>query len=261
MVSRRDKWAHGLSWTALVLSLGGVAAALVAGLGNGAGWWTFGAGLGALRYALYAAVAGGLLAIVAWFMARKTGARTEWVNGLALISAVAFTAYLGNQILEARKVPAIHEASTDLDDLPQFRALALRSDYLENIPDLGRAELAALPALERWKAIHREAYGDLKPLRLAQPPAEVLRRAEELARSRGWNVAGVDQQAGTIEATATTLFFRFKDDVVVRVRPDPSRAGGSVIDMRSISRVGRSDLGVNAKRVRAFLRDLGAAAS
>ena len=59
-----------------------------------------------------------------------------------------------------------------------------------------------------------------------------------------------------LEATDTTLFFRFKDDVVVRIRPDPARAGGSIVDMRSISRVGVSDVGVNAKRIRDFLRDL-----
>ena len=69
-------------------------------------------------------------------------------------------------------------------------------------------------------------------------------------------MARVDPQAGTLEATAETLFFRFKDDVVVRVRPDPARAGGSIVDMRSISRVGGSDIGVNAKRIRAFLADL-----
>jgi uncharacterized protein (DUF1499 family) len=84
----------------------------------------------------------------------------------------------------------------------------------------------------------------------------VLQRAEQLARERGWAVAGVDPAAGTLEATATTLFFRFKDDVVLRVRSDLERPGGSVVDMRSISRVGGSDIGVNAKRVRRFLADL-----
>jgi uncharacterized protein (DUF1499 family) len=57
-----------------------------------------------------------------------------------------------------------------------------------------------------------------------------------------------------LEATETTFFFRFKDDVVVRARPAPG--GGSLVDMRSISRVGGSDVGLNAKRVRAFLADL-----
>jgi len=63
-------------------------------------------------------------------------------------------------------------------------------------------------------------------------------------------------RTGSFEATATTFFFRFKDDVVVRVRPDPDQPGGSIVDMRSISRVGGSDIGVNAARIRAFLADL-----
>jgi uncharacterized protein (DUF1499 family) len=236
-----------------------VAAALVAALGTGAGAWTYVGGLGALRYALFAAVAGGLLAIIAWFVSRRSRVRTGWLNALALLSAVGFTLYLGNMIVTARSVPAIHDVATNLDDLPQFASLAVRPDRLDRVPDEGKAELAALSPEQRWKALHRRAYGDLKPLRLASSPAEVLRRAEALARERGWTVAAVDPRSGTVEATATTLFFRFKDDVVVRVRPDPARAGGSVVDMRSISRVGLSDVGVNAKRIRAYLRDLEAA--
>ena len=69
-------------------------------------------------------------------------------------------------------------------------------------------------------------------------------------------VVSVDARAGILEATATTMFFRFKDDVAVRVRPDPTRPGGSIVDMRSISRVGGSDVGVNAARIRRFLFDL-----
>ena len=81
-----------------------------------------------------------------------------------------------------------------------------------------------------------------------------MRRAAALARERGWETALVDDRAGIVEATATSLFFRFKDDIAIRVRPAPG--GGSLVDMRSISRVGASDVGMNAKRVRAFLADL-----
>ena len=256
-ISARGRWARRLSWLALALSLGGVAAALVAALGTGGGAWSYRGGLGALRYALFAAIAGGVLAIAAFVTARGTRARTGPANTLALIAAVLFTGYLGRQIATARSVPAIHDAATDLDDLPQFRTLTVREDNLASIPDQERPELAAMNPGNRWKALHREAYSDLRPLRLPRPPAEVLSRAEQLARERGWTIAQVNKQAGTLEATATTLFFRFKDDVVVRVRSDPARAGGSLVDMRSISRVGGSDVGVNAKRIRSFLADLG----
>jgi uncharacterized protein (DUF1499 family) len=249
-------WGKRLSLLALALSLGGVAAALVAAVGTGAGWWDYGAGLGVLRYALLAAAAGGLLSIVAWFVSRRSGVRTGWLNGLALVTALLFVAYLGNMIVTARSLPMIHDATTNLEDVPQFSRLTLRADYLAKVPDEGKAELAALSPEERWKALHRRAYPDLRPLRLAAPPERVLKQAEQLARDRGWNVAAVDPTGGTLEATATTLFFRFKDDVVVRVRPDPASPGGSIVDMRSISRVGLSDLGVNARRVRAFLSDL-----
>ncbi len=253
-------WGRRLSWLALALSLGGVTAALVAAIGTGAGWWAYGAGLGVLRYALMASAAGAVLAIIAWFVSRRSGARTGWMNALALIVGLLFVAYLGNMIVTARSVPMIHDATTNLDDVPSFGRLAVRADNLEKVPDEGRAELAALSPEERWKALHRRAYADLRPLRLAVPPDRVLEQAEQLARDRDWDVAAVDPAAGTLEATATTLFFRFKDDVVVRVRPDPARPSGSIVDMRSISRVGLSDLGVNARRIRAFLSDLEEAA-
>lgn len=256
----KGRWAGRLSLAALVLSLGGIALAVVAAVGTGTATWGFALGLRLLGYAFFAAIGGGLMAIVAWVVARRTGQKNGWRTGLALLSALAFTGYLGSMILTARSVPAIHDAATDLDDLPQFRTLTLRADNLDRIPDQGKAELKALPPEERWKALHRQAYGDLKPLRLGAPPVEVLRQAGTLAEKKGWTIAAVDPAAGTLEATATTLFFRFKDDVVVRVRPDPAQPGGSVVDMRSVSRVGVSDLGVNARRIRDFLRDLKAAA-
>ena len=109
-----------------------------------------------------------------------------------------------------------------------------------------------MPPEQRWKAIHRAHYGDLRTVRLAAPPAQTVRRVAALAGERGWETALVD--ADQVEATDTSTFFRFKDDVVVRVRPAPG--GGSLVDMRSISRVGGSDVGMNAKRIRAFLADL-----
>jgi uncharacterized protein (DUF1499 family) len=77
--------------------------------------------------------------------------------------------------------------------------------------------------------------------------------AHDVARELGWEIVAVDPEAGRVEATATTLWFGFKDDVVVRVRPGQT---GATVDVRSISRVGGGDLGANAARVRAFLERL-----
>ena len=248
--SNRD-WTRLITRAAVLLGIGAVVAALVAAFGSAMEMWSFRTGLTALRYLFFAAAAGALLGLIGLVMARKR-AKLMLANLLALVVALGFVLYLGNLVRIAKSVPAIHDVATNLDDLPQFTRLKVRADNLENIPDEGKPELKALPPGERWKALHRAHYGDIRTIRLDSPPAQTVRRAAALARERGWETALVDE--GKVEATDTSTFFGFKDDVVVRVRPAPG--GGSLVDMRSISRVGGSDVGINAKRVRAFLADL-----
>lgn len=251
----RADWARWITIAALVLGLGGTAAALVAAVGAGQGAWHFRGAFAVLRYAFYAAIAGALLGLLGLVAARRARqARLMLPNLLALVVALGFVLFLGGQVRTARSVPAIHDIATDLDDVPQFTRLKVRADNLEKVPDMDRPELKALGPEARWKAIHREAYGDVKTLRVPMSVEDTIRRAAALARERGWTVAHEDPAAGVLEATDTSTFFRFKDDVVVRVRAAPG--SGSLVDMRSISRVGGSDVGVNAKRVRAFLADL-----
>ena len=249
---KRD-WGRLLTRAAMVLGIGGAAAALVASLSAGQGLWHFHPAFTVLRYAFFAAGAGAVLGLIGLFLTRRRP-RLMLANLVTLVIALGFVLYLGNLVRIARSVPAIHDVSTNLDDLPQFTRLPVRADNLEKVPDEGKPELKALPALERWKAVHRQHYGDLRTVRLAVPPQEALRRAWDVARRRGWQIAYVEAADGVFEATDTSRFFRFKDDVVVRVRPAPG--GGSLLDMRSISRVGGSDVGMNAKRIREFLADL-----
>jgi uncharacterized protein (DUF1499 family) len=85
-------------------------------------------------------------------------------------------------------------------------------------------------------------------------PDQAFARAKAVAeRTPGWNVTNADSESGRIEATATSKLFHFVDDVVIRVRPD---GAGSRVDLRSRSRVGQSDLGANAARIRAFEAEL-----
>jgi hypothetical protein len=251
---KRD-WARLVTAAALVFGLGSVAAALAAAIGAGQGAWHFRPAFTVLRYAFFAAMAGAVLGLIGLVLARRArNARLMLPNLVALVAALGFVLFLGMQVRTARSVPAIHDIATDLEDLPQFARLAVRKDNLENVPDMGRPELAALAPETRWKAIHREAYGDIRTVRVPMSVEDAVRAAERLARDRGWDIAHFDPGAGILEATDTSFFFRFKDDVVVRARAAPG--GGTLVDMRSISRVGGSDVGVNAKRIRAFLKDL-----
>jgi len=250
---RKSDWASRITPLALVLAVGGVAAALVGAVGAGRGLWHFRIGFEVLHYAVWAAAAGAVLALVGLVLTRGRG-KPMIGNLVALLVAAGFLLYVGSLIRTAKSVPSIHDATTDLDDVPTFQRLAVRADNLEKIPDEDRPDLKGLAPEARWKAVHRLHYGDLHTLRLAADVPSAVRRAAALARSRGWTLAVADTEAGRVEATATSRFFRFKDDIVIRVRPAPG--GGSMVDMRSVSRVGQSDLGVNAARVRAFMADL-----
>ena len=254
---RRGIWARRVSWAAVLLGIGSVVVALVASIGAGQGMWHFRGAFDVLRYAFFVAIAGALLGLAGLVLARRAQrGRLLLANLLAVVVALGFVLFLGSLVRQARSVPAIHDVSTDLADVPQFTRLKVRADNLETVPDLDRPALKALPPEERWKAVHREAYGDIRTLHVPMSVEDAIRRAEALARERGWDVALSAPAEGRLEATATSRFFRFKDDVVVRARPAPG--GGSLVDMRSISRVGVSDVGMNAKRVRAFLKDLAA---
>jgi uncharacterized protein (DUF1499 family) len=99
----------------------------------------------------------------------------------------------------------------------------------------------------------REGYPDIEPLTMPLPPDRVFNRALDVAQRLGWEIVATDQTGGRIEATDTTRWFGFKDDVAVRITPWGS---GTRVDVRSVSRVGRSDVGTNARRIREFLEAL-----
>ncbi len=147
------------------------------------------------------------------------------------------------RIWSARHAPQIHDISTDLADPPTFQAvLPLRASAANPVT----VDPANSP-------LQRQAYPDLAPLTLATPAAETFVRALDAARAQGWTIVAADAAAGRIEASDVTRWFGFVDDIVIRVKP---AAGGAVVDVRSVSRIGRGDLGTNAARIRAYLQTL-----
>ena len=147
-------------------------------------------------------------------------------------------------IVHARQVPGIHDITTDTDNPPVFVALAPKRVESPNGLDYGGPEVASA---------QKRAYPDLMTLYSPLAPEALFDRAQRAARDCGWHVADADAQKLRIEAVATSWLYGFKDDIVVRIRSD---AGGSRLDVRSASRVGRSDLGANAARIRKYLAEL-----
>lgn len=110
--------------------------------------------------------------------------------------------------------------------------------------------------------IQVKAY-NLQPLNMNLTPDETFKKVEKVAQQMGWHVVSVDPIARRLEAIDTTLLLRFKDDIVIEVRPaissttDPSATSpSSAVHMRSKSRVGKGDLGKNAKRILSFFEAL-----
>lgn len=199
-----------------------------------------------LRWGAYlggAAAALSLLAVVLT-LARPPVER-QWLvlAGLGLLLGAALFGLLATQMYRARGVPPIHDITTDSNDPPSFAAVLPLRANVPNKVDYGGPEVAAQ---------QRNAYPDIGPATLNDPPAQAFERALAAVQAMGWDLVASDSSAGRIEATDTTFWFGFKDDVVVRVRP---ANGGSRIDVRSLSRVGRGDAGTNARRVRAYLRE------
>jgi len=143
----------------------------------------------------------------------------------------------------------IHDISTNTDDPPRFVEVAKLRAENENPAEYSGAETAA---------IQKEAYPDIQPLVLLDPRTFVFDTALQVAKEMGWEIVATDTEAGRIEATATTSFVGFKDDVVIRVR---ARSAETIVDVRSKSRIGRGDMGVNAERVREYLAALQSAAN
>lgn len=194
--------------------------------------------------AFYLFLLGGLVSIIAALTALVSAARGRGFGAgrsLAILTALVFlfTAFgIGGSS------SMINDFTTNLDDPPAFRKAATLA------PNVGR-ELG-YPA--DFADVQRSCCADLKPLRIATPPAAALERAESVARAMPtWTVTAVDPAAGTIEATSESTVFGFVDDVVIRVKPDGE---GSVVDIRSKSRDGRGDMGVNAARIRAYVAAL-----
>ena len=204
-----------------------------------------------LKWGVYGGIAAAVVSLIGLVM---TLVRPREVRRGTVLAAVSLLVGLGLVGALARfrmnpPPPPIHDITTDTDRPPQFVSVVPLRAAAPNRVEYGGPEVAAQ---------QRQGYPDVQPLTLPLPPNQAFDRAFATARRLGWEIVASDPPSGRIEATDTTFWFGFKDDVVIRVTAAPN---GSRVDVRSLSRVGLSDVGTNAARIRKYLAALRDASS
>ena len=138
--------------------------------------------------------------------------------------------------------PIIHDISTDTSRPPEFQTIA----------GLREADDNSLQYSEKVAAQQRLAYPDTTSIESSLSAEQAFARSLQLASELGWEIVDSDTRDNYIEAVATTYWFGFNDDIVIRIE---ATSTGSVIDLRSASRVGQGDLGANAERIGIFITE------
>jgi uncharacterized protein (DUF1499 family) len=234
-----------VSRSSLLLALGSAVAAILAGFGSRMGWWHFRTGFEILTWAAYGGLGSVIIGFIGGFAALWRGHRPEAM--LALVGLIVGLLVVGvpwQMKQTVQQVPFIHDITTDTEDPPRFvDILPLRKDAPNSV-DYPGPQVAAQ---------QHAGYPDLEPVLLHIPSQQAFTQALQAAKGMGWEIVAMNPTEGRIEATDTTLWFGFKDDIVVRIQ---ARGDESRVDIRSVSRIGKSDVGTNARRIRAYILEL-----
>jgi uncharacterized protein (DUF1499 family) len=236
------------SWWARAILVGAVIAAVLlplGALGTKFGIWGFQTGFLALGASTILAALGFVIGVISIFVSKKRGFDGDMPSlAIGIVVSGLIISLMAMQFYTASNVPPIHNISTNVDDPPEFVAIvALRGEGSNPLAYDG----------EKLGPMQQEAYPWVQTLSMPIPRAETVGRVETVLEGMGLEIVAVDPDAGIVEATDTTFWFGFKDDVVVRVRDS---GAGSTVDVRSVSRVGLSDLGANARRIGRILEAL-----
>lgn len=254
----QGKVVNGLAILVAVVGIGLGLYALTGPLGVWLGMADFRAGFAVLQrvnpIADWIAIVGLIVSVTAFVGASSL----KWGNsirfaGFALAGTViaALAYFIPESFRPPEGTPPIHDITTDTMNPPQYVAIApLRADA-PNSMEYGSGTLGGGNELtpELLRQLQQEAYPDIVPQRFNEPVDEVFDRALAAAENLGWEIVAAVREEGRIEATDTTFWFRFKDDVVIYVARQGSE---TVLNARSLSRVGTSDVGKNAARLREF---------
>ena len=234
-----------VSWFGLGLSIASLLSLAASGPGYRLGLWEFKTGISLVKAAGYTSAAAVAICLA--------GLAVGQINMLpqeippAIVGLVIGSGVLGLTIKwkhNLTSVPYIHDITTDTENPPLFVAVLPLRAGADNSAEYGGPDLAKQ---------QKQGYPDLKPGFVNRPPVAAYPEALQAAKDMGWQIVASDPTSLRIEATDTTPWFGFKDDIVVRLTPSQT---GSRIDVRSVSRVGKSDVGTNARRISSYLTRL-----
>ncbi|MGY8815571.1 MAG: DUF1499 domain-containing protein [Gammaproteobacteria bacterium] len=250
---------YWLSLSAMVIGMSVGIIAILAPVGYQINLWEYRTGFTILRtmvpFTIYIAGICIALAIALGILGKKWNSQnTNVLVGLAMVGAIVagLTWIVPQSYLEpdGDPYPSIHDISTDTVNPPRFVAvMPLRVDA-DNGVEYGVSRDMNPELLIK---LTQQAYPDIQPVILDVSPDTAFNRVMTAVEKMGWEVVNTSKTFGRIEATDTTFWFKFKDDIVIRLRPEDA---GIRIDARSVSRVGKGDVGINAKRLRRFFEIL-----
>lgn len=232
----------GFAKMAFTLALLSGIAALLSAAGTRWNLWDFALGFKVLRWSAYAGIAAACISLAGCIATIRHPLKSGFIwaiLGLFISGFVVAVPWYWWQ--KAKSLPPIHDITTDPKNPPQFVAILSLRKNAPNASEYGGPGIAAQQL---------RAYPDIAPLFLTLSPEAAFDIALTVSRKMRWKIVNQKKDEGLLEAVDTTFWFGFKDDIVIRIEKADS---GSRIDVRSVSRVGRSDLGTNASRIRRFL--------
>ena len=247
-----------------ILAIGSPLVFILAGLGSKIGIWDWKFGLLTLTQKVgpMLLIVTGVFAFLSMILAAISPKKGFWLGAFAMIVPLFGLGQLAGVKNKVNALPLIHDITTNTQDVPVFTSAILSErgkvegvntvDYAGKLALTKEKDDAGKPVTKLVAALQTQAYPNVRPLILSQPTEATFEQAKAVAKDMGWKIKSEDLNAGLIEATDTSFWYGFKDDIVIRLRS--GEGGGTVVDVRSVSRVGMSDMGANAARIQRFLK-------
>jgi len=243
---------------ALLLAIAAPLSFMIGALGAKFGLWDYGFGLGTLSFKvgpilLALSLLFGVISVIFAFIIKPR--KGLLIGALAILIPLVGMAQIAKTRSTVATLPFIHDVTTDTQDVPTFGDVIMTeravTEGVNSADYIGKRDSRDE---ELVSVLQTQAYPDIRSLVMDAPRDVAFGQALATAKSMGWEIKAENAAEGRVDATDTTFWYGFKDDVTIRLRD--SEGGGTIVDVRSLSRVGGSDIGKNADRVREYLEAL-----